>query len=358
MATITSAATGNWSATATWVGGVVPTSVDDVVIAANHVVTLDVDATILTLTGAANTTSHVAITTSRTLTCTDANGITAKNVISGLGLVRITGVGITVNINSNLRGVQVATSYALSVSSICTVNVIGDISISGSVNTVVDCVLISTAATFNVIGNVIANPTGSIRQSNINASNNAVINVTGNLISGSASSICIYNSTTNTSISVNVIGNITNTNGLAVSLQTSPSKVSCTGTIIGSGSPAITVQNSSAIVTIEGPVFNTNGFMAINTSGKLIIKSTAFPSWTFQDENNNNKILYSPGTSLGNPATTDVRDGVTYASGALTGTLKVPTASAVAVGVPVDNTTGTAIINVTDMGALLASYNI
>jgi len=80
--------------------------------------------------------------------------------------------------------------------------------------------------------------------------------------------------------------------------------------------------------------------------------------WTFQNELGANKTIYSPGAALGNPAVTDVRNGTTYASGALTGTLKVPPASSVAVGVPVDNTTGTAIISVTDMGALLASYNV
>ena len=48
-------------------------------------------------------------------------------------------------------------------------------------------------------------------------------------------------------------------------------------------------------------------------------------------------------TALGTPATTDVRSGVTYASGALTGTLVVPAANTVTLGVTYDNgTLGTA----------------
>ena len=44
------------------------------------------------------------------------------------------------------------------------------------------------------------------------------------------------------------------------------------------------------------------------------------------------------------PAASNVRSGVSYASGALTGSCAVPAAGSVALGVPVDNTTGTAAL--------------
>jgi hypothetical protein len=151
MATITSATTGNWSATGTWVGGVVPTSADDVVIGTGHTVTLNVDATILSLSGAASTTSNLAITTSRTLTCTSQNGVLGKPVANGLGLIRITGTGITVNINSNLYGSPNAFSYAIQISSTCIVTVTGNCIAANS-----NAVNSTSAVTLTINGNVYA----------------------------------------------------------------------------------------------------------------------------------------------------------------------------------------------------------
>jgi hypothetical protein len=56
---------------------------------------------------------------------------------------------------------------------------------------------------------------------------------------------------------------------------------------------------------------------------------------------------------FGNPAVTDVRSGVTYADGGLTGTCAVPAAGSVALGVPVDNTTGSAVLTPSAVQAAL-----
>jgi hypothetical protein len=70
---------------------------------------------------------------------------------------------------------------------------------------------------------------------------------------------------------------------------------------------------------------------------------------------NTNQQLVDPSTT-DIPVIANVRNGLTYASGSLTGTLKVPSPLTVGLGVPTDNTFGTAVINITDMGALLASF--
>ena len=54
--------------------------------------------------------------------------------------------------------------------------------------------------------------------------------------------------------------------------------------------------------------------------------------------------MFTADNSLGQAAITDVRFGTVYASGELTGVAYIPAAGSVALGVPVDATTGTATL--------------
>jgi hypothetical protein len=56
------------------------------------------------------------------------------------------------------------------------------------------------------------------------------------------------------------------------------------------------------------------------------------------------KTLIDATQNAAMPAATDVRSGVSYASGAQTGSCAVPAAGSVSLGVPVDNTVGTAAL--------------
>ncbi|MDB5267567.1 MAG: hypothetical protein JWP58_607 [Hymenobacter sp.] len=108
LSAISSTATGgNWSAPATWVGGVVPTAADDVTIVAGATVTLDVAATAASLTVAATgslltsaTTAYQlqvagSVTNNGTLDLSASSTIGSDLRFTGAGNAAFTGTGTT-----------------------------------------------------------------------------------------------------------------------------------------------------------------------------------------------------------------------------------------------------------------------
>ena len=376
MANVKAVANGNWSSTATWDGGVLPTSADDV-FSNNFTVTIDGTFTVLSirntsgtgitaggqfryanggdLTTTASTGIIVGVGSVPVLEMTlaspntatfNGNVLTVPNISFAL-VIRNSGSG-TLNCNGNYNiDNNFGTRSIISVTSTGTVNIVGDISsnVSGSA-TVISTILMTTAGTINITGNITAGTNSNNQSSPINISS-GTINITGNTTANITSAVYLAGPVT-----YNQIGNVNaSTVQPAIYNVTAAATISVTGIITaGTGAPAIYSSfaltgnySSGTFVKVSGNVVNNSNIMAIVAPRVTIDTNTS--SWLFQISTGGNRTLYAAGVALGNPATSNVRFGTTYgASNELTGTMRVPSAANVLQGVLVDNTVGTLLM--------------
>ncbi|MBF9223117.1 beta strand repeat-containing protein [Hymenobacter ruricola] len=172
LATISSTATGgNWSAPATWVGGVVPTATDDVTIVGGATVTLDVAASCASLTVAATgslltsaTTAYslqVAgnVTNNGTLDLSASSTIGSDLRFTGAGNAAFTGTGTT-----DLQTVSLAKSVRADVVEMS----LPSFTVQGSATTTTG--FLSTRITTNTVDDM----TGTFKISGTNTANNRV----------------------------------------------------------------------------------------------------------------------------------------------------------------------------------------
>ena len=380
MANRYAVASGNWSNTATWDGGTLPTSSDDV-FSNGFTVTIDGTRTVLSIRNTLNATPVILaggqfiFANNGNLTCTATQAIyvgsttptlemnlpsgnsaifngsvLTMTAVANYNSIRLSNSGIlNLNGNYNLDGIVSSVNrYIIQHTGTGTLNIVGDLSMSttsgaGFANTL----NITSTGTTNITGNVNSGTGGTINIVTIQTSGSGAINITGNVNTTGFPAL-----TLNASNALTIIGNVSNTGTQpAILNQTSPATITVTGIITASVSaPSIyasfaltTGYSSGTFVKVSGNIINSTNNMAIVAPRVTI--DTATSSWLFQISGGGNRTLYASGVALGNPATNNVRFGTVYGtSGENTGTLRVPTASNVLSGVLVDNTTGTLLM--------------
>jgi len=474
MAIILAAANGNWSATGTWIGGVVPVA-QDVAVANNRTITIDpLTVTVTELrndtTGGATAGGGFSLVAGGTVNANVFAGSTATSCVTWAGIAGQTatitgqffggtGSGSAVNCtsgnltcgpasqvtggtgsssspglnfgspgtfnfatsgspgvvlggtssNNGATGINCGTSnstiniFASSIRSNTSgggamgINFFGanqtvtinatNIGSATAQGTSVGASGANAAHTYTVSNNIQGGTLGNSSGIFINSSGTYNIAVAGNIIGGAGSSAAgLSNNNIGT---VNITANFTNTIASTIGNNASVSNagsgtVNITG-IATAGNVQNTIINASTgivrVTKVRGNGFGV-GSTGINNVHALV--SSAAGSLSYVEEIEFGSLGNTPvsgpirfialasnacvvttttgtpktlvdtaATSGVLPAVTDVRSGVVYSSGNLTGTCAVPAAASVALGVAVGNTNGTATLTAANVRAAM-----
>lgn len=290
MATITSAQSGNFNDTATWIGGVVPVAGDIAVAANGHIVDINVNTTVSSITQAGTgrfrigngitltgdvTINAGTIATFGTLECVATTVSTVTGNVSGPSQAINNQVGIFMNgsgrlvVNGNLTatGGNVTNAGAAVFSNVtCTIEINGNV--TGNAQYKMGIIANSNATIF-INGNVNGGGAGSYSHG---VSEFGTLTVVGNVIGGTASeSRGIVSGQTSSELFL--IGTVNGPTGVnnnfSIQLTGSLSKVNITGNVNGGVSAiSISVSGASSIVNITGNVFGGLGtFTTLSASG-------------------------------------------------------------------------------------------
>ena len=283
MALITSAASGNFNAGATWNGGVVPTVGDEARASNGHTITITANATcdevsnegtgIFTLNDGITLTANVtakSTTSNRSVVqftaASPATGTIVGNVLSGAtstnsGAVNNTSSG-TLTITGNCTGGSGTTAYGANNASTGTLNITGNA--TGGSGSNAHGANNNSSGTLNITGN--ATGGSGINAHGATNASTGTLTITGNATGGSVG-LGAFN---NSSGTLTITGNATGGSGSNASGATNSS----TGTLTitgnatgGSGSNAFGANNnSSGILNVNGIAEGgtTNGAAGVN----------------------------------------------------------------------------------------------
>ena len=292
-----------------------------------------------------------ASTGSLSVTGNMTGGLTGgQNGISiSAGIVNLTG-----NITGGPSGSGGATNTAGVVLSGGTLNVLSGTATGGTSNGVAG--LYVSGGTVNFTGNAVGSSTmGVTTAPGIMQAGVGTVTLNGNAIGGNQSSGGGGTGITNSSLNGMVI-----INGNAIGGPAQPGALNsstgymfvkrATGNAYGPGNTAglaamVGAANSGlGVIEIEQLEFGAYGQSPVSGTGIRLKKASTNVAVFNYCDTAGAKTLIDATANAAMPAATDVRSGVSYASGAATGSCAVPAAGSVALGVPVDATTGTAVL--------------
>jgi hypothetical protein len=291
MALITSAASGNFNAGATWTGGVVPTTGDEARASTGHTVTINVNTT-----------------------CDEiSNAGTGKFVIND---------GVTLTANVTQKGSDSAPCLDFSANSPAAATIVGNLT-AGAGNFRRAASNLGTG-TLNVTGTCLGGASGSSAVAILNSST-GTINITGNVNAGAGTTA--HGTNNNTTGTINITGNVNagagNGNG---AFQNSTGTLSIIGTVTASQTAAgVAGTNVQQVTILSGP-FVTETTRGVNPVYCAAWRWNASPSnSTYLEVMTNNLLakrnLVTEDNVTGMPAEADVKDGIVYGpTSALTGT--------------------------------------
>ncbi len=274
-----------------------------------------------------------------------------------------------------------ASCVTFSLASPNSASIVGNI--SNAANSLQSAATNGSSGTLNITGNCTGGPANLTN--GVSNSSSGTVNITGICTGGSNNAHGAYNSSIGT---INIVGSAvggpaSNSFGAQnVSIGT----INIIGTATGSSIAIGANNNSTGTMTVtraKGNGFG-NGSVGLSavvgvnaaqnsatrvyeieygdlgmspTSGPIILLDDTSNVALFYRTSGGKKTLIDSSASAGHPAITNVRSGISYANGNLTGTCAVPSAGSVALGVAVDNTTGTAILTQADVETALASFS-
>jgi hypothetical protein len=352
MANYRAIATGNWSAGATWAGGAVPPNGAHDVYANNFTVTIDQNINVNLITNASNAGTFVGGGTAAaggTFALTNEVVVTANisrnNTSQAAGCVTTAGTvsaAIVGNITSNSVGGNTVNSTIVH-GSTGILTITGNLFGGTQAGSGTYALFNSTTGTVNINGNVTGGSGGNSTNTFAHAvfnNSTGIINISnGNVTGGGGAS---SNGQSYTGIcgvagsgQINIVGNCLagqNTNAFAISCNGSQATIQ--GDITAAN--GINAVSSTATTNFFSGSFT---FSADGTAPIICSKYRVSPaplnartryaangSGTYVD-------MFTADNNLGQANPTDVRSGVSYASGQLTGRLTVPARGSVALSV-------------------------